>query len=418
MRTIITAAVSVVLLPALLLSACSHNNPPNAPAKPDGATTGTIGQRLRYSSTASDPDADNVSLRFDWDDGDTSDWSPLLTAGTAWNDSHAWQCSGTYRIAAQARDKHGAVSTWSPFLSVTIESADVYPSRVLANVPVGSMPKDLAVTPDARYVYVTCYGTGRVVVIQAGTNDIVASVDVSSPPQGIAASPDGERVFVACSDGRIKVIATASNRVVSEVNLGLGVVPFGIAVSADGTRLYVADLAMGRLLVVEVESSRVVASVSVGPAPYGVAVSAGGEYVYVACYGSDALTVVRTSDNQVAGTIPVGPAPYWIASSPSGAYVYVAVSGAAEVKVIACAGNNVVGSIPCGWNPYGVAVLGNYVYVSSHSGNTVTVARAGDYQVLSSIPVAAEPGSVRSSPDGHYVYVVGQMTGVVTVIGY
>lgn len=417
-RPMVSVFALALGLSHLILTTCGRNNPPDAPARPTGATAGATDQMLCYSSSAGDPDADSVSLRFDWDDGDTSEWSPLLTPGTAWRDSHAWQDPGTYRIAAQARDKNGSLSAWSEFLAVDIESTDIYPNLVLATIPVGTMPADIAVTPDARHVYVTCYGSNSVTVIRAESKEVVASIDVGAGPQGVAVSPDGGRVYVACSDGSVKVIATISNQVVSEVSLGPGVVPFGMAVSADGSRLYVADIAMGRLLAVDIETANVVATVVVGAAPHGVAVGAGDNYVYVACYGSNAVAVVRGSDHKVVGSIPVGPAPYWIASSPDGAYIYVAVSGLAEVKVVATASNTVSGSIPCGWTPHGVAVLGNYVYASSHDGNTVTVARADDRRVIDSISVAAGPGSVRASPDGRYVYVVGQTTGVVTVIGY
>ncbi|MBM3315588.1 YncE family protein, partial [candidate division WOR-3 bacterium] len=257
----------------LVLAACETNSPPNAPSKPSGPVTGVTGQSLRYGSSATDPDADNVSLRFDWD-GDTTEWSPLLVTGTTWADTHSWQDPGTYQVQAQARDAKDRLSPWSQFLTVEIDSAEAYPMRVLATVPVGQQPSDVCATPDGQYAYVTCYGSSYVTVIRTADNLVVANVNLSGNPLGIAVSASGDRVFVACSDGRVKVITTAGNQVSAEVNLGLGAVPFGIAASADGERLYVTDFVFSRVLVVSTSTYQVEATVAVGLTPYGVTVAA------------------------------------------------------------------------------------------------------------------------------------------------
>jgi hypothetical protein len=54
-----------------------------------------------------DPDGDSISIRFDWNDGDTSGWSNYFVSGETIKVSHIWQNPGTYSVKAQARDKKG-----------------------------------------------------------------------------------------------------------------------------------------------------------------------------------------------------------------------------------------------------------------------------------------------------------------------
>ncbi|UCG43131.1 MAG: hypothetical protein JSU73_00510, partial [candidate division WOR-3 bacterium] len=66
-----------------------------------------------FVSTAADPDGDSVAIRFDWGDGDTSNWSSWAASGDTISMKHSWSDSGTYLIRAQARDTKDGTSDWS-----------------------------------------------------------------------------------------------------------------------------------------------------------------------------------------------------------------------------------------------------------------------------------------------------------------
>jgi len=96
------------------------NSPPNTPSTPSGPTSRTVGQSGTYSTSATDPDGDQVQYRFDWGDGTTSDWTNLVPSGTSASKSHSWGSAGMYVVMAQTRDEHGATSGWSNGLTVTV----------------------------------------------------------------------------------------------------------------------------------------------------------------------------------------------------------------------------------------------------------------------------------------------------------
>lgn len=66
-----------------------------------------------FGAMAIDPDGDKVALRFDWGNGDTSDWSPWVENEEAVTMLHSWSSCETYKVRVQAKDKHDKTSEWS-----------------------------------------------------------------------------------------------------------------------------------------------------------------------------------------------------------------------------------------------------------------------------------------------------------------
>ena len=89
------------------------NNIPTTPSAPAGPTSGSLQTEYSFSAIASDPDGDDLDYRFDWGDGNVSDW------GLA-SQNHTWSSGGNFCVKAQAQDIHGANSEWSACAPVSI----------------------------------------------------------------------------------------------------------------------------------------------------------------------------------------------------------------------------------------------------------------------------------------------------------
>ena len=121
-RRIRPGLAGLLLVGALAIPGCT-GRAPYAPSAPLGDSNGLTGVTLRYATQSTDPNAGLVALRFTWDDGDTSPWSPDTYAyGVTALDSHQWQISGIFHVRAQARDTRDRLSTWSDSFEVTITS--------------------------------------------------------------------------------------------------------------------------------------------------------------------------------------------------------------------------------------------------------------------------------------------------------
>jgi len=103
------------------------NYPPNKPQKPSGPTGGGIifnrvlvGNEYDYSSVTTDPDGDQVSYKWDWGDGNISEWSAFEPSGEGVSATYIWMRAGTFEVRVKAKDTSEAESDWSDPLEVTV----------------------------------------------------------------------------------------------------------------------------------------------------------------------------------------------------------------------------------------------------------------------------------------------------------
>jgi len=98
-----------------------QSKPPSMPYSISGPAYGYPGTSYSYSTSAIDPDGDEVKYAFDWGDGTTSE-TGYVNSDTSASASHSWSEAGIYYIRAKATDSGGASSGWSGSKMVVIES--------------------------------------------------------------------------------------------------------------------------------------------------------------------------------------------------------------------------------------------------------------------------------------------------------
>ena len=111
------------------------NNPPGIPSRPSGPDSGYIGTSYNYSTTAKDPDGDDMKYVFDWGDDTTSE-TEFVKSGEIIVQSHAWNESGEYHIRVKAADDGGASSKWSESLMMVARTPELMsPTAAISAAP-------------------------------------------------------------------------------------------------------------------------------------------------------------------------------------------------------------------------------------------------------------------------------------------
>jgi len=120
-RVWVRGVPTLALVLVLLLPGCKKpNHAPDTPSVPSGPTSCAVDLKYRFHSALSDPDGDDVSVRFDWGDGDTSPWSEYSDPRDLVHMYHAWSSIGSYTVRAQAREQYSIVTAWSDGLGLSV----------------------------------------------------------------------------------------------------------------------------------------------------------------------------------------------------------------------------------------------------------------------------------------------------------
>ncbi len=282
-------------------------------------------------------------------------------------------------------------------------------------VPIGVSPRDVAITPDGEYAYVTTMsangGPGSLAVISTTTKTVTATVTVGVGPNHVAISPNGAYVYVTNSfGGSISVINTATNSVTATVHLTGE--PAGVSVTPDDEFVYVTTGA-GSVSVINATSNTVTATIAVGFYPLGVAITPDGAYAYVANYIDGTISVISTATNTVTSTItlPFDSRPVEVAVTPNGEYVYVtnqdSEASLVSTLVISTVTNKAVATVTGFSSPYAVAVSpnGTFAYVTNDGTGSIYAIDTSTNTVTQKICVGTNPGGMAIMPDSEYIYV-------------
>jgi class 3 adenylate cyclase/ABC-type oligopeptide transport system substrate-binding subunit len=255
----------------------------------------------------------------------------------------------------------------APVLPNSVAILDPGDGRVLAQVPVGLRPADLAV--GAGSVWVANLADNTVTQIGARSRRFAGTISPGISVDGLAAGPSG--VWVADSARAVaRVIDPAFHSVARSLPIGAEGSGFAtqavrpVAVTADAVWITYGYAEIARL---DPDTRRVVATIPVGNAPSGLAVGAGAVWVSDSTDGT--VTRIDSRTNESVETIAVGESASGIAVGAGG--VWVAVPLEDRVKRIDPASNAVTDTVRIAGGPAGIAVGAGAVWVTNRRGGTV-----------------------------------------------
>jgi len=181
------------------------------------------------------------------------------------------------------------------------------------NIAVNNYPSGLALSPDERYLYVSCLYGKRLAIVDLLTGLEVDSIDAHLYSYDVKTTSDGALAFVS-NTGRssVTVMDLDDKEPVADIEVGYN--PEGLAVSAADATLYVANTDADTISVIDVDSLTVIDTWSLygdtpaaeGASPVALAADAAGERLYVVCSGANEIAVLDADDGSVLGRIPTG----------------------------------------------------------------------------------------------------------------
>ena len=197
----------------------------------------------------------------------------------------------------------------------------------LAQVKVGPFPHEAVVSPDGRYLYVSCNGVLWMTEDTLGNNTI-AVVDIRAMkklhdidlgkfhrPHGIAFAGAN---LLATTERPFGVILVdpAARRVVRDYDVK-GKSPHMVIPFDGGRRVFASNADSDSLAAIDIGAGAVKV-IPTGAHPQGGALSPDGKRLYLTCTNANQIAIVDTAQLKITGTIATGKGPARVAVTPDG----------------------------------------------------------------------------------------------------
>ncbi len=175
-------------------------------------------------------------------------------------------------------------------------------------------PLNLAITQDGDRLFVACEASNSMIALDAGSGRILAEVPVGTQPHYVVLSPDEARLYVSNrGSDDVSVLDADSYAVLSTI--AVGDEPHEMVTNRQGNLLYVANAGTYDISVVDLENGEEWKRLAASRGPWGVAISPDGRHVYVTNnlprYGEfrtpaiSEVTVVETGRSTVSNRFSV-----------------------------------------------------------------------------------------------------------------
>ena len=234
---------------------------------------------------------------------------------------------------------------------------DITSGKVVATLPTGDGPHEVAVSPDGLTAVVGNYGAqtpgSSLTVLDLRRRAVVRTIDLGQfrRPHGIVWLGDGRRVLVTVEQ----------NRAVLEVDVAAGLVTRSIATDQSGTHMvalapdgktaYTANIGSGSVTRIDVENARAVQTVTTGKGPEALDVSPDGREVWAADRTLDYITVLGAATLDSLGSMPTLRFPNRLKFTLDGKRVLVSNATAGAITVYDVQKRALIKTIPIPFDP-------------------------------------------------------------------
>jgi len=202
---------------------------------------------------------------------------------------------------------------------------DTQRQEVVKDIPKVSHVHGVLAIPELGRVYASATGTDEVVAIDDGTLEITARVPAGHYPDGMAYAPKVHKLYVSDEHGNTEtVIDVESNRRVATIALGGEV--GNSQYDPVSKHIFANVQTLKQLVEIDPGTDRVVERIDLPGADenHGLLIEPEGRRAFIACEGNDRLLVLDLQTKKIIASFDVGKDPDVLAFDPGLHRVYVA----------------------------------------------------------------------------------------------
>lgn len=317
--------------------------------------------------------------------------------------------------------------------SADVAIIDSQTDKVIATVPVGNVPHQVAVSQELGKMITSNTEDNTISIIDLRTLQEAATISLGNEPEHMEISPDGGTLAIGnIGEGTVSLVDLQGHRELSRI-AGLHE-PHNMTFSPDGDKLYVGNLGANFMSVIDVKAAKVVAELGIGESQALASLGTDEEHQGIinvtrtpdgslgfAAYGDgDEMAVFDLRTQEKLATMKLGDSPWRAFATGDGKYMIVPNNGDETVSIFSTkAPFNEVARLKGSADMTGVNTgwFDTTAFVIGRGSDSITVI---DLEKLENVGVIDIPGGSPetgvTTPDGTKLYVALSGTNEVAVI--
>ncbi len=281
-------------------------------------------------------------------------------------------------------------------------------AEVLATLPVGKNPQQIAFSPDGATAYVAAGRSDRVTLIDAKNFLVSGSMDAPGIPMGVGVLPESGDVLVSMfKDGAVARLDRTTGKPTGLVETGAG--SSMLAGPFLGERFLVAAERDKRVSLIDGATMKLIASFPTAERPFPPAVTSDGKLGFIASFMDGTVTVIDLERKMLQTLFRVGKGPAGLAVLPGDEKLAVALWEENRVAIIDIKTRREVQNLQdgIGLQPLSVVVSpdGRLAFVNNRMSNDISVIRLPELFVVERVKVGEIPSAMAVHPTGETLWV-------------
>jgi DNA-binding beta-propeller fold protein YncE len=242
----------------------------------------------------------------------------------------------------QAQPGHGATGTLvvSNMNDNTATIVDLASSRVLATLPTGEGPHEVAASRDGRWAVVSNYGVrgkpgNSLTLIDVKKLSVARTIDLKEyqQPHGAKFLPGDTTVVVTAQGAKLLLFVDVRSGAVVKTMPTNGRVSHMLGVSANGDRIVTGNIPDGMMSLIDVKAGGEPKIIPVARQPEGIAITPDGSFSWVGSNRDSVVLIVNNDTGVAVDTLRGFGLPYRLAVSPDGKRAVVTDPVNANVRI-------------------------------------------------------------------------------------
>lgn len=218
---------------------------------------------------------------------------------------------------------------------------DLASEAVLATLPTGPSPHEIAVTADGRYAVITNYGDrggpgNSLTILDLETVTVANTIDlgVYQRPHGVAVLPSRDVALVTSEMSGMVILVDLNTGEVESAIPTNGRASHMLAMTGDGRRVFTTNIVDGTITEIDVEKGEPIRQVPIADFVEGIAVNPDGALVWIGSNKEKTVSVFDTESGAVVATLEGFGFPYRMAVTSDSRTAILSDPASGEIRIV------------------------------------------------------------------------------------